>query len=36
MNLALHIDGDGPNLTLVHGWGLGSSALNNLAQALGF
>ncbi len=35
MTLAIHTNGDGPNLTLVHGWGLGSGALNNLAQALG-
>lgn len=33
--LALHSSGDGPNITLVHGWGLGSGALGNLAQALG-
>lgn len=35
MTLAIHTNGDGPNLTLVHGWGLGSGALHNLAQALG-
>ncbi|MFY9327905.1 MAG: alpha/beta fold hydrolase [Georgfuchsia sp.] len=33
--LATHTSGDGPNLTLVHGWGLGSGALGNIAQALG-
>ena len=35
MTLAIHSNGDGPNLTLVPGWGLGSGALSNLAQALG-
>ena len=35
MSLAVHINGDGPNLTLVHGWGMGSDALDNLALALG-
>ncbi len=35
MSLAIHSNGDGPNLTLVPGWGLGSGALSNLAQALG-
>lgn len=35
MTLAIHSNGDGPNLTLVHGWGLGSDALQNLALALG-
>lgn len=35
MTLAIHANGDGPNLTLVHGWGLGSGVLKNIAQALG-
>ena len=35
MTLAIHSSGDGPNLSLVHGWGLGSAALDNLALALG-
>lgn len=35
MSLAIHSNGDGPNLTLVHGWGLGSDTLDNLALALG-
>lgn len=35
MSLAIHTIGDGPNLTLVHGWGLGRGALGNIAQALG-
>lgn len=35
MSLALHSNGDGPNLMLVHGWGLGSDAFDNLAVALG-
>jgi pimeloyl-[acyl-carrier protein] methyl ester esterase len=35
MTLATHSNGDGPNLSLVHGWGLGSGALHNLALALG-
>lgn len=35
MSLAIHSNGEGPNLTLVHGWGLGSDALDNLALALG-
>lgn len=35
MTLAVHVNGDGPNLTLVHGWGLGKGALDKIAQALG-
>ena len=35
MMLAAHSNGDGPNLSLVHGWGLGSGALGNLAMAMG-
>lgn len=35
MTLAIHVNGDGPNLTLVHGWGLGNGALDNIAQVLG-
>ena len=35
MTLAIHSNGAGPNLTLVHGWGLGSDALLNLALKLG-
>jgi pimeloyl-[acyl-carrier protein] methyl ester esterase len=35
MILATHTTGDGPNLTLVHGWGLGNAALDKLALALG-
>lgn len=35
MTLAVHVDGDGPNLTLVPGWGLGSTVLDGIAQALG-
>ena len=34
-SLAIHSNGDGPNLTLVHGWGLGSGVLANLALELG-
>jgi pimeloyl-[acyl-carrier protein] methyl ester esterase len=34
-SLAIHTNGDGPNLTLVHGWGLGSAVLTNLALELG-
>lgn len=33
--LAIHSNGDGPNLTLVPGWGLGSEALARLALELG-
>ena len=35
MSLSIKTSGDGPNLTLVHGWGLGSGALDHLALALG-
>lgn len=35
MSLATHSSGNGPNLTLVHGWGLGRTSLDNLALALG-